>query len=138
MPKLELQSQRPAELIDITGQLQELVPPDLAEGSCLITAMHTTAGITVNEHADPDVALDLLDWLDRVAPRRHNTYRHAEGNSAAHIKAMLVGTSQAVPVRDGRLLLGRWQAVYFCEFDGPRRRQIEVRFGTACSLRQNR
>jgi secondary thiamine-phosphate synthase enzyme len=128
MPVIELQSRQHAEFIDITPQLQALVPVGLADGVCIVTSQHTTAGLTINENADPDVVRDLIAWLDRTAPWGHTTYRHGEGNSAAHIKASLVGLSQAVPVRLGRLSLGTWQSVYFCEFDGPRRRRVEVRF----------
>lgn len=128
MPCLDLQSRQRCELIDLTGPLQRLVPDHLDEGVCVVASQHTTAGITLNENADPDVVRDLLGWLDRLVPQGHTTYRHGEGNSDAHIKASLVGLAQAVPVRHGRLCLGTWQAVYFCEFDGPRRRRVEVRF----------
>jgi secondary thiamine-phosphate synthase enzyme len=128
MPTIEIQSREHTEMIDLTPRLQALVPAGIAEGVCVATSLHTTAGLTVNENADPDVAHDLLGWLDRSVPWRHTTYRHGEGNSAAHIKATLVGLTQIVPVRHGRLCLGTWQSVYFCEFDGPRRRQVEVRF----------
>ena len=128
MPTLELQSSQHTEFIDLTQQLQALVPAGLADGACIATSQHTTAGLTINANADPAVVHDLIGWLDRTAPWGHTTYRHGEGNSAAHIKASLVGLSQIVPVRHGRLCLGAWQSVYFCEFDGPRRRRVEVRF----------
>jgi len=112
--------------------LRPLVEKALAEleadhGLCHLWCPHTTAGLTVNEGDDPDVARDLLARLDHLVPW-NGGYRHAEGNAAAHIKAALVGPSVTVPVAAGRLALGRWQDVYFCEFDGPRRRTVEVRF----------
>jgi len=88
---------------------------------------HTTAGLTINENADPDVARDILAGLARLVPATGD-YRHAEGNSDAHLKASLVGSSVTVPVVDGRLALGTWQGIYFCEFDGPRRRHVLVGF----------
>ena len=98
-----------------------------AEGLCHLWCPHTTAGLTVNEGDDPDVASDFLNYLDRLVPW-NGGYRHAEGNEAAHIKAILVGASVTVPVTGGRLGLGTWQDVYLCEFDGPRRRTVELRF----------
>jgi secondary thiamine-phosphate synthase enzyme len=86
---------------------------------------HTTAGVTINENADPDVVTDLLNTLEKLVPV-HGNYRHAEGNSDAHLKASMMGFSQMVPVIDGRLALGTWQGIYFCEFDGPRRRKMLV------------
>ena len=97
----------------------------LAEGAVLVYCPHTTAGVAINENADPDVARDLLYALDRTFPDRPE-FRHQEGNSAAHLKAICVGSSVAIPVSDGKLLLGRWQGVYFCEFDGPRTRTFVV------------
>jgi secondary thiamine-phosphate synthase enzyme len=96
------------------------------DGLCHLWCPHTTAGVTVNEGADPDVAADLLARLERLVPWESG-YRHAEGNAAAHIKAALVGAAVTLPVAGGRLALGTWQDVYFCEFDGPRRRSLEVR-----------
>lgn len=94
-------------------------------GICFISVPHTTAAVTVNEGHDPDVAEDIVAALARLVPTRAG-YAHAEGNADAHIKAALVGTCQAIPVVDGRLALGRWQAVFFCEFDGPRERSCHV------------
>ncbi len=105
---------------------QALAELGAGEGLCHVWCPHTTAGVTVNEGADPDVAADLLERLERLAPWR-DAYRHGEGNAAAHIKAAMVGASVTVPLAAGRLALGRWQDVYFCEFDGPRRRTLEVR-----------
>jgi secondary thiamine-phosphate synthase enzyme len=103
-----------ADLLDADGLLHLYVP-------------HTTAGVCVNEGYDPDVMADLGRVLERLAPWKAD-YRHAEGNAAAHVKAVLVGHAATVPVRGGRLALGRWQEIFFCEFDGPRTRQVELRF----------
>ena len=92
----------------------------------MVYCPHTTAGVTINEHADPDVARDIQDWLDEAVPRRRG-WRHLEGNADGHVKAALVGSSVTIPVAEGRLLLGTWQGVFFCEFDGPRTRHLEVR-----------
>jgi secondary thiamine-phosphate synthase enzyme len=95
------------------------------EGFCYVWNPHTTAALTVNENADPDVVRDILQGLERFVPQKGD-YRHSEGNSAAHIKASLFGPSLQIMIADGRLLLGTWQGVYFCEFDGPRRRKLDV------------
>lgn len=110
----------------ITQQVREAVRHSgLENGAVLIYCPHTTAGITINENADPDVQRDLVLALCSFFPDRAD-YRHAEGNSAAHLKASLVGSSATVPVRAGALVLGTWQGIYFCEFDGPRRRTVYV------------
>ncbi len=114
------------DMVDITGQVASLLPADF-NGACLVCSLHTTAGITVNENADPDVPSDLLAQLDRMIPWNAPHYRHGEGNSAAHLKASLVGSSATVPVQEGRLNLGVWQAVFLCEFDGPRQRRVLVK-----------
>jgi len=114
-------------LLDVTGQVQQAVRESgIKNGICLIFVPHTTAGITINENADPDVKQDILTALDRLIPARGD-YRHLEGNSPAHIKASLVGSSLAIPVEDGRLVLGTWQGITFCEFDGPRQRNLVVK-----------
>lgn len=97
------------------------------DGLCLIFVPHTTAAVTINESADPDVATDILAALDRLVPWQAG-YRHLEGNAAAHVKSTLVGASQWVAVDGGRPVLGTWQGIFFCEFDGPRSRQVQVRF----------
>jgi secondary thiamine-phosphate synthase enzyme len=114
------------EWIDITADVGEAVGRSaIVSGICCISSLHTTAGITVNENADPDVGTDFFASLAGLAP--HNArYRHREGNSDSHVKASLVGLSVTVPVRGGRLVLGTWQSVYFCEFDGPRTRRVTV------------
>lgn len=114
------------ELVDITNDVRGMVAASgVREGVATIWSRHTTAAITVNENADPDVVTDLLDGLERIAPRNAG-WRHAEGNSDAHLKASLVGASESIPIVDGQLVLGTWQGIYFCEFDGPRSRTFEV------------
>lgn len=116
------------QLVDITTRVaSELSKTGMKNGTCHIYMPHTTAGLTINENADPDVARDILSGLARLEPVT-GEYRHAEGNSDAHIKASLVGFSLMVPVIDGHLALGTWQAMYFCEFDGPRDRHVLVGF----------
>lgn len=124
---IEVPTSRAEELIDITGLVQEAVgAARVADGLCLVFVPHTTAGVTINENSDPAVRADLLLALRNGVPASL-PFTHDEGNSAAHVKASLVGASVLVPVEDGRLRLGTWQGVYFCEFDGPRRRQVWVR-----------
>ncbi len=114
--------------VDITRQVEEVVrEADIDEAVVTCLVLHTTAGLTINENADPDVLTDLANRLERVAPWQVPGDRHREGNSAAHLKASLVGPSLALPVEKGRLLLGTWQGVYLCEFDGPRTRTVVVR-----------
>jgi secondary thiamine-phosphate synthase enzyme len=115
------------ELIDITSSISEIVGESgIAEGVCHIFVPHTTAAITINEKADPAVAKDIVAALGRIVPEGWD-YRHAEGNADAHMKASLIGTGESIPVGGGKLLLGVWQAVFFCEFDGPRTRRCVVR-----------
>lgn len=124
---LTLKSRERTELIDITARVEELLSAGrVTSGCCDIFVMHTTAGITVNEGADPAVKRDIAGCLDRLVPDAHY-FTHAEGNAAAHVKASMIGTSQRLLVDRGRLLLGTWQALYFCEFDGPRERKVAVR-----------
>ncbi len=114
------------QLLDITGTVEaELSKTGIRSGTCHVYVPHTTAGLTINENADPEVARDILAGLARLVPATGD-YRHAEGNSDAHLKASLTGFSVTVPVIDGRLALGTWQAIYFCEFDGPRHRRVLV------------
>jgi secondary thiamine-phosphate synthase enzyme len=116
------------ELIDITAAVQEAVnAAGIAEGLCLLFVPHTTAAVTINESADPSVRSDLMMILDRIAPWEGG-YRHLEGNSAAHAKATLVGASELIAVEKGRLALGTWQGIFFCEFDGPRTRKLHIHF----------
>ena len=113
--------------MDITGRIQELVRgSDVKEGVCHIFVAHTTAGLTINENADPSVQSDILMVLNKVISDRE-AYRHGEGNSPAHIKASLMGPNLTVLVDNGSLLLGTWQGVYLCEFDGPRTRKVHIK-----------
>ena len=124
---LSLQSSRQTELINITAEIQTLVAESgCSSGVCHIYVPHTTAGVIINEGYDPDVARDMEVALDRLIPHKGD-YRHAEGNSDSHIKVALVGSSQSVFIEHGRLVLGRWQAIFFCEFDGPRHRDVRVK-----------
>jgi secondary thiamine-phosphate synthase enzyme len=116
------------QFIDITNQVESIVlQSGVKNGICVIYAPHTTAAITINENADPTVRKDIISSLDKIVPWREPFYEHAEGNSAAHIKSSLIGCSQTVIVQAGKLLLGTWQGIYFCEFDGPRTRRVLVK-----------
>ncbi|MDF2569952.1 MAG: hypothetical protein K0R55_1556 [Sporomusa sp.] len=111
--------------VDITVKVRELVRRShIGQGICQVFVPHTTAGITINENADPDVVTDMMLALERMVPKL--PYRHMEGNSPAHVKSSLVGCSITLPVENNNLLLGTWQGIYFCEFDGPRRRDVWV------------
>ncbi len=124
--ELSIASRRRSEFIDITALVEHLVGASgLVEGSVLVYVPHTTAGVTINEHADPDVARDILEALERMVPWSGD-YAHGEGNAAAHIKAGLMGSSVVVPVTGGRMSLGAWQGIFFAEFDGPRARRVIV------------
>ncbi len=115
------------EFVDITSEVQEAVSSStLADGLCMVYVPHTTAAVTINESADPSVQADILKVLNTVVPWDAG-YRHMEGNSAAHIKTTLVGPSELVAVENRRLLLGTWQGIFFCEFDGPRTRKVYVK-----------
>jgi secondary thiamine-phosphate synthase enzyme len=121
-------TRRRTEFVPCSRQISEAISnKGWQDGILTIYVPHTTAGVTINENADPDVARDMESYFDRLVPQE-NGFRHAEGNSDAHIKASLVGTSQQVIVTDGRLNLGTWQGVYFCEFDGPRQRRVLLAF----------
>jgi secondary thiamine-phosphate synthase enzyme len=125
--RLSIKSHAKQEFLDVTDRVNDAVSQSgVEEGICVVYAAHTTAGITINEHADPDVAADILTRLDAMVPPQVN-YKHAEGNSAAHIKATLVGASVTVAVQYGELALGTWQGIFFCEFDGPRNREVIVK-----------
>lgn len=115
------------EMIDVTDQVQAAVrEAGVPNGDVLVFCPHTTAAITINENADPDVVHDVLLALDEMVPRSNSRFRHSEGNSDAHCKSSLVGCSEQVLIKDGSLVLGTWQAIYFCEFDGPRSRRVVV------------
>ena len=125
--KISVRTHQRTEFIEISPQIQQVVTESgIKNGVAYIWVPHTTAGITINEHADPDVARDILKELNKVIPFEDN-YAHLEGNSAAHIKSSLVGCQTNVLVEDGRLALGTWQGIFFCEFDGPRHRNVWVK-----------
>ncbi len=115
------------QMIDITGQVQSLVGQSgILSGDCVVYCPHTTAAITINENADPDVPHDILTTLQELIPQSNPKYQHSEGNSDAHCKSSLIGCSRQILIKDGRLALGTWQGVFFCEFDGPRTRKVTV------------
>jgi secondary thiamine-phosphate synthase enzyme len=124
---LEVRTGSKTELIDVTARVQKVVAESgVTEGLCHVFVPHTTAGVTINENADPSVTADILMVLNKIISDRE-PYRHSEGNSPAHIKATLTGPQLTVFVSGGRLLLGTWQGIYFCEFDGPRHRKVHVK-----------
>lgn len=127
MELLRVKTARRTQLVDVTQEVEKAVEQaGVDSGVCYVYVPHTTAGVMVNEHFDPDVATDLEGVFDRLVPRV-GPYRHAEGNSDSHAKAALTGTSATIFVEDGKLALGRWQGVFFCEFDGPRDRKLWVK-----------
>ena len=126
MKKLEVRTQGRTQFVDLTGQIQSVVSEfGLKESVVTVFVPHTTAGVTINEHADPDVMADLEQILDRIVPWA-GPYAHGEGNSAAHAKASLMGSSARIMVSGGRLKLGTWQGIFLCEFDGPRDREVWI------------
>ncbi len=128
LTEFSIRTNRQVEFVKLTGQVQKLLDESgVQEGICHVYIPHTTAGITINEGADPDVVRDMTMELNKIVPFEDG-YRHAEGNSAAHIKASMMGSSVAVIIENGKLVLGTWQAIFFCEFDGPRTRRVLVRF----------
>jgi secondary thiamine-phosphate synthase enzyme len=123
---LTLQTSARDQLVDLTSQVEQAVHQSgMQSGIATVFVPHTTAAVTINENFDPDVQSDMLGWLRQLVPQ-DAPFRHDEGNSDGHLKASLVGFTVQVPFVEGRMLLGQWQAIYFCEFDGPRRRQVEV------------
>ncbi len=123
-----LSTSLPSQMIDVTELVHDVVHQrQLSSGMVIVYVPHTTAAVTINENADPDVPHDILAKLQSLIPRRETYYRHGEGNSDAHVKTSLVGNSVLVLVEHGRLVLGRWQGIFLCEFDGPRERQLLVR-----------
>ncbi len=124
-----LRTQQHMELVDITPQIENFLDKNKAQdGFCFIYVPHTTAAVTINEGADPMVATDIIHGLQRIVPE--SGYHHLEGNSPSHIMASLLGTSQTVAVEQGRIVLGTWQRIFFCEFDGPRTRTVQCSFNT--------
>jgi len=126
MQTITVKSSQHSEMIDITRKVEGCIPADFKEGICHLFCTHTTAGLTINENADPDVRSDMTRFFEKLIPWNESLFNHYEGNSAAHIKASLMGFAQTVPVKDGRLVLGTWQGIYFCEFDGARTRTVQV------------
>ncbi len=125
--EIGINSRARVEMINLTGKIEEMVAEaGFEQGTVIIYTPHTTAALTINESADPDVQKDLINKINKVIPF-DDQYRHFEGNSAAHIKSSLIGASEHVIINQGKLLLGRWQAIYFCEFDGPRKRKVYVK-----------
>lgn len=134
MVKQTVQTSQHTQFLDITSMINEtLKQSGWRDGVLTVFVPHTTAGLTINENADPDVVRDMTNALERMIPWQHPDYRHFEGNSAAHLKTSLTGSSEQIIVVNGELQLGRWQSVYFAEFDGPRRRQVWLEFTKASS-----
>jgi secondary thiamine-phosphate synthase enzyme len=124
---LKFRSVAREEMIEITAEVAAVVRElGKADGVCVLFTQHTTCGLTINENADPDVKSDMLGFLQRLIPQYEPNFKHFEHNSDAHIKASLIGSSVTVPFENGKLLLGRWQGIYLCEFDGPRERQVLI------------
>lgn len=131
MKEISIQTSARCQMIDITADVRRVIrEEEIENGLCLVYTPHTTAAITINENADPDVPRDILAALERAVPF-DAAYRHAEGNSAAHVKSSLFGASETVIIENGRLVLGTWQSLFFCEFDGPRTRKIFIQ-NTPC------
>lgn len=125
---LPISTSKRDEMRDITRDVSSLISQSgVKEGIVVVYCPHTTAGIAINENADPDVKHDVLMRLDEVYPWEHPKYRHMEGNTASHLKSITTGPSQTIIIQEGRMLLGRWQGIYFCEFDGPRKREYMVK-----------
>ncbi|WP_026583058.1 secondary thiamine-phosphate synthase enzyme YjbQ [Bacillus sp. J33] len=128
LKKFTINSSKRNEFYEITSQVQNFINESgIKEGAAIVYCPHTTAGITINENADPDVQTDMIRRFDEVFPWDHKEDLHMEGNTAAHMKASTVGSSQHIIITEGNLLLGTWQGIYFCEFDGPRTRTFYVK-----------
>jgi secondary thiamine-phosphate synthase enzyme len=135
MKQFTVRTNARSEMIDITDRIRVLLKESrIRSGICHVFVPHTTAAVTINENADPDVPRDILMELDKIVPHNDH-YRHVEGNSAAHIKASIVGASETVFIENGDLVLGTWQSIFFCEFDGPRTRRVTVRLAALDSLK---
>jgi secondary thiamine-phosphate synthase enzyme len=127
MHQFDVKTRARNEMVEITDDVRSVIQSSgVREGLCVVYCPHTTAAITINENADPDVVHDLLLWYNRTVPHQQSGFRHAEGNSDSHIKSTLVGQSVTVIVHDAAPVLGRWQGIFFCEFDGPRTRTVHV------------
>ncbi len=133
MSDIAIRTTQHTQFRNIDAEVQQAVTESgVQNGICHVFVPHTTAGVTINENADPDVIHDMTAILERIAPW-NGGYAHAEGNSAAHVKASLMGFSQSIPIQNGRLVLGTWQSIYFCEFDGPRTRRVRVDAWPVCA-----
>ena len=127
MESFEVKTRQRTEFVEITDRVRQILQGNgIRDGICVVYCPHTTAALTINENADPDVVHDMLSWLNRSIPQQQPDFRHGEGNSDAHIKSSLVGASVTLLVENSDFVLGRWQGVYFCEFDGPRTRRVHV------------
>jgi len=127
MESFEVKTRQRTEFVEITDRVRQILQGNgIRDGICVVYCPHTTAAVTINENADPDVVHDMLSWLNRSIPQQQPDFRHGEGNSDAHIKSSLVGASVTLLVENGDFVLGRWQGVCFCEFDGPRTRRVNV------------
>lgn len=121
------------EMVDITANVRAALKENqITNGLCYVFVPHTTAAVTINENADPDVVKDIIKTLDKLVPLNDH-YRHMEGNAAAHVKASLIGSSQVIFIENGDLVLGTWQSIFFCEFDGPRTRKVIIKFITTAA-----
>ena len=127
MQTIKVKSNEREELVEITDEVSKYIP-GASEGICVLFTQHTTCGLTINENADPDVKSDMLLFLRKTIPQFYEGFRHYEHNSDAHIKSSLVGVSLTIPFENGKFLLGRWQGIYLCEFDGARERKVLVQF----------
>jgi len=127
MVRLSVKTNAQTEMIDVTALVQKQVSESgISDGLCVVFVPHTTAAVTINESADPAVKLDILMILNKIVPWKE-AYRHLEGNSPAHLKTSIIGSSETIMVANGRLVLGTWQGIFFCEFDGPRTRKLDIR-----------
>jgi secondary thiamine-phosphate synthase enzyme len=127
MKTLRVKTNRRTQFVDITREVEQAVRESAVKsGICYVYVPHTTAGVAINEHADPDVASDVEGIFDRLIPHK-GPYRHAEGNTDSHMKAILAGTSQTILIENGKLALGTWQGIFLCEFDGPRQRTVLIK-----------
>ena len=127
MKTIKVQSHKREEMIEITSEVENsLRESETKEGVCVLFTQHTTCGLTINENADPDVKSDMLGFLQKLIPQNYADFRHYEQNSDAHIKSSLVGSSVTIPFKNGKLLLGRWQGIFLCEFDGARERKVLI------------
>jgi len=126
--QIPVRTRHHSEMIDVTAEVERAVEKSgILSGICLVFCPHTTAGLAINENADPSVRRDILTSLSKIVTENDPEYEHSEGNSAAHVKSSLLGSSVKIIIENGRLLLGTWQGIYFCEFDGPRERRIHVK-----------